>query len=186
MTKHLTIKQKREWLPILIEWYGGFCCFYCKRELDHKSIVFEHLNDNSNDNRIENVVPSCQSCNNTKPDNAEMQVVAKDQLSINEKSNFMRERKNEIEEKEIPTEIEINQANFEIVEQFISEQISADGFIEFTDTLNSCTYLCKKKTNFGSQQSIRNYINTLTSSVAPFQIIKNENKKKVIVRRTGT
>ena len=185
MTMHLSFKQKHEWLPILIRYYGGFLCFYCKNKLDIHTVIFDHLNNNRQDNRIENIVPCCHSCNNKKPHSIEMQVIAIEQLAKNEKHNFVRERKSGNETKEPATEIEINQSNFEIVEQFISEHVSADGYIELTDALNSCVYLCKKKTNHGSQQSVRNYINTLTCSVAPYQITKNEDKKKIIEKRVG-
>ena len=64
MTLHLTAKQKHEWLPILVAWYEGLYCFYCKKGLDLHTIIFDHLNNKRRDNRIENIVPSCHSCNN--------------------------------------------------------------------------------------------------------------------------
>ena len=36
-----------------------------------------------------------------------------------------------------------------------------------------------------SQQAIRNYIQMLTSSVAPFMVILDGKKKKIIVKRSG-
>ena len=185
MTKNITSKQKHDWLPRLIAFYGGFFCFYCKIKLDIHSVIYDHLDNNRRHNVIENISLCCQSCNNKKHHNAEMQVRAMDQLKINENSNFEREREIVGEEREIATEIEIGDANFEIVEQYISERVNTDGFVEFSDALNSGAYVCRKKTNHGSKQSVRNYIDLLTSLVGPFQITKNDEKKKIIVRRAG-
>jgi len=40
--------------------------------------------------------------------------------------------------------------------------------------------LCKKETDHGSLQSVRNYILMLTSKVGEFEIVKNDKKKKII------
>ena len=44
--------------------------------------------------------------------------------------------------------------------------------------LDSCAMLCKKETGHGSQQSVRNYISMLTSTVGDFEVVKD--KKKII------
>ena len=159
-------------------------CFFCGILLQFGSFVFEHLNNNRLDNRIENIVLACQSCNNRKPYDQIMQEKALVKLKQNEESNFVGEKISIVDNnKEISAEIEINVTNSEITEQYITESVNVNGFIEYTDALHSSVYLCKSKTGHGSQQSVRNYIASLTSVVAPFQIIRNENKKKVIVRR---
>lgn len=86
--------------------------------------------------------------------------------------------------KEASKEIDINIANSDMTEQYIAEVVKRDGFIEYKEALNSCVYICKRKSGHGSQQSVRNYIASLTSQVAPFEIKRNESKKKVIVMRT--
>lgn len=184
--KHLTQKLKREWLPLLIKRDGGFQCFYCKILLSLDSFVYDHLNCKRYDNRLENIVLACHSCNNKKPHDFDMQIRALDKLNENEEGNFMGEKLLQLESnKEPSSEIEINISNFEIVEQFLTETIEVDSHIPYPDALDSCVYLCKKKTGHGSQQSVRNYIATLTSMVAPFEIIRDENKKKIIVKRKG-
>jgi len=187
MSKHLSEKQKIEYLPLLIKRDGGFKCFYCNLPLSYTFYIYEHLNDNPKDCRLANIVLACQSCNNKKPDDFDMQIRAMDKLRQNENTNFVGER-NCVEDKtsnEVSTEIEINTSNFEIVQQYITESIVTNNFIEYRDALDSCVYLCKKKTGHGSQQSVRNYLSTLTSAVAPFQIIRDENKKKIITKRSG-
>jgi hypothetical protein len=186
MVKHLTEKMKMEYLPLLIKRDEGFLCFYCKQKLDHHTFVYDHLNNNREDNRIENIVTACQSCNNKKPHNYDHQIMASEKLEQNLKSNFMRAREFETETftKEVSTEIDINTSNFEITEKFITERVATDGSVPFSDALHSCTYLCKSQTGHGSQQSLRYYISALTSSMGPFMIIKDERKQKIIVKRT--
>jgi len=72
-----------------------------------------------------------------------------------------------------------------ITEKHLTETFQTDGKILFSEALDSCVFLCKKKTGHGSQQSVRNYIATLTSKVGPFMISLNESGKKVIIKRLG-
>ena len=184
--KHLSISLKQKYLPLIIK-RDGENCLYCGKKLNHRIHIFEHLNDNRNDNRIENTVLACQSCNNKKPYDSEMQKLALEKLKVNEKSNFMRERnlEDEINSHEVSTEIEINVSNFDITEQYISDVVNCDGYIGYSDALNSCVALCKEKTGHGSQQSVRNYLAALTSTLGCFEITRDENRKKIILRREG-
>ena len=184
MSKQLSVSEKNQYLPMLIERDGRSICFYCGWILEFGSYVFEHLNNDRNYNSIENIVLACQSCNNKKPYDQTMQVKALEKLKQNEESNCLREKISILDNnKEVSAEIEINVTNSEITEQYITESVKANGSIDHTDALHSSVYLCKSKTGHGSQQSVRNYIASLTSVVGPFQIIRDENKKKVIVRR---
>ena len=179
--------MKMELLPFLIERDGGCCCFYCRRKLGITEVKFEHLNCNRTDNRPENIVISCQSCNVKKITSSDLQIIAKDKLKQNENGNFLSER-NFVEDtgsQNVSTEININVSNYDVTRKYITEVIQTDGSILKSDALNSCVYLCKEKTGHGSQQSVRNYIDTLTSSVGPFMIICDENNKNLIVKRSG-
>ncbi len=185
MSKTLSHKKKLEYLPLLIERDCGFSCHYCKRDLRVNDYIYEHLNNNRNDNRVENLVLSCQSCNIKKINDFDMRIIADEKLKENEDKNFVREKiSDENSSNPITTEIDINTSNFDITEQYLYEIINTDGHILYSAALNSCVFLCKKKTGHGSQQAIRNYLATLTSEVAPYKIERNENKKKVIVKRT--
>jgi hypothetical protein len=45
---------------------------------------------------------------------------------------------------------------------------------------------CKKKTGYGSTKSLREYLYVLTRGPeAPFMVTKNDEGKKIIVKRTG-
>ena len=185
MIPTLTKRLKIIFFPLLIQRDDGFCCWYCKTPLFLFKYIFEHLNDNRSDNRIENLVLACNSCNNKKPTNYMMQQLALEKITQNENSDFLKERKFLLDEitKEASVEIEINVSNFEITKEYISGKIDSYGFVLFSNALNCSVYLCKEKTGHGSQQSVRNYLKTLTCDVAPFQEMINENKRKVIVRK---
>jgi len=184
--KHLSISLKQKYLPLIIK-RDGENCSYCGKKLNHRTHIYEHLNNNRSYNELENIVLACHSCNNKKPHDSEMQKLALKKLEENEKSNFMRERslEDEINSHEASTEIEINVSNFDITEQYISDVVNCDGYISYSDALNSCVALCKEKTGHGSQQSVRNYLAALTSTLGCFEITRDENSKKIIVKREG-
>ena len=179
---------------MLIERDGGLKCFYCTKELNPQIVVLEHLNNNRRDNRFDNFVLACQSCNTKKGKErglGPLNVMASEKLERNESEifvgeKFLREKLNlsgSLDSTEASKEIEINMKNFEITQQYITEKVDEDGFIDFKDALNSCVYLCKTQTIHGSPQSVRGYILALTSPVAPFEITRNVSKKKIIVKR---
>ena len=191
MAKNLTLAQKRQYLTLLIERDNGFKCFYCEQVLTQKTVVFEHLNGKRYDNRLDNLVLACQPCNIKKIKDKTMIDMADMKLEQNEEGIFVGEKflkKNHLAGStdmiEASKEIEINMNNFELTQQYITEIVQTDGYIEYKEALNSCVFLCKSRTGHGSQQSVRNYIATLTSGVGPFEIIRDENKRKLIVKRT--
>ena len=172
MSKHLTPKMKADWLDIVILRDEGRRCWYCKVSLSLSEIVWEHLNCNRQDNRIDNLVLACITCNNKKPHDFDMQISAMDKLHENENRMYMREK---IQGKNNQSsEIEINVSNFEIAKLWLIKEIDTHVLVEFSKALNSISYECREKTGHGSQQSVRNYINTLTSESAPFEIIKED------------
>jgi hypothetical protein len=168
--------MKSDWLDIIILRDGGRRCWYCKVSLSLSEIVWEHLNCNRKDNRIDNMVLACFTCNNKKPHDFDMQFLATEKIHENEKCMYMREKSHG--QNKQSSEIEINMSNYEIAELFLLK----NNPIEYSEALDSISYECRKKTGHGSQQSVRNYINTLTSKSAPFEIIK-ENGKKIICRK---
>jgi len=184
MNRTLTSKMKLEYLPILIKRDGGFKCFYCSKNLLNGYWVYEHLDDNPTHSYIENIVLACPSCNVKKKDNFDMHFLALEKKKRNEESNSTCERESE-ETIPFSNEIEINKQNFEITQQYLTELIETDGSIEYKDAINSVAMLCKKKTGHGSTQSVREYLNMLVSREGPFDIVKDDKKKRIIVKRTG-
>ena len=184
MQKGLSIREKKKLIPFLIKRDGTFECFFCKKSLTIETWVPDHLNSNPFDNRPENFVFSCQPCNVKKSKSVKLQILAKAKLEDNELRPV--QTINLLEDTSYhysSTEIEINQTNYEITKQHLLERIVTDGSIEYSKAINICSYLCKQKTGHGSQQSVRNYIDMLTSEVGPFMVARDENKKKIIVKR---
>ncbi|MGI0047768.1 MAG: HNH endonuclease [Nitrosotalea sp.] len=187
MIKQLSSSKKVEYLPVLYNRQRGKC-FYCRESFELlEDAIFDHLNNNRLDNRLENLCLTHQKCNIKKATYVDYQIMANEQLKRNE-DQVLSERKN-IEDRtpsDASTEIQINQANYSIVEQFITERVNTDGRIEYSDALHGSTYKCKSITGHGSTQSVRGYIGILTSFVSPLMITKDEKtRKKFIVRRTG-
>jgi len=147
--------------------------------------MFEHLDDDDTDNRLENLVLSCQSCNVTKKFNPELKTIAVEKLQENLSKTIVQGNKllEDVTFHQPSTEIDINQSNFAITEQYLTERIAIDGSIPYVKVINSCAYVCKEKTGYGSQQCVRNYIDMLTSDEGPFMVTKDDNKKKIIVKR---
>lgn len=186
MSKHLTPKQKADYLDLIIARDAEFACWYCKKEfLSLSDYLYDHLNNNRQDNRIDNLVLACRTCNNKKPHVIEMCVLALDKLSENEISNYMREKNLSKTAKKEDTEIQISVENYTLAKLWLIKEIDSRGYVLFSEALDCISYECREKTGHGSQQSVRQYINTLTSKVAPFEIVKNDKGKKII-RRSKT
>ena len=179
--KHLTTKMKQDWFEPIIKRDGGFICFYCKKTLSLNHFVYEHLNDNRKDNRIENLVHACFTCNNKKKDDIDMQLLAQEKLALNVISNSMGEKISP-KPRELK-ELDVSKENFEIAEDFITKEVDDNGSILVKEAKSSISYLCRKNNGTGSPQAVSNYIITLTSKVAPFEITKNDEGKKIIRRK---
>ena len=189
MTKQLSQKEKIKICEYLVDRDSGYKCFYCKKPFLKDRSIIEHLNDNRTDNRLDNLVLSCQSCNIKKARDKDCiyNDIAFLKLEKNENQIYLREKDlkkiTKYKEEETSIEIDINTKNFDIVQDYIETRVDSFESIEFKDTLDSCVLLCRKKTNHGSHQCVRNYISALTSSVGFYQIVK-KNTKNVIVKKT--
>ena len=184
MSKHLTPKQKAEFLDLIIMRDGKFACWYCEKEfLSLSDYLYDHLNNSRQDNRIDNLVLACSTCNNKKPHDIEMRVIAIDKLHENEVSNYMREKNLSKTAKKEDTEVQISVENYTLAKLWLIKEIDSREYVLFSEALDCVSFDCREKTGHGSQQSVRQYINTLTSRVAPFEIIKNDKGKKIIRRR---
>jgi hypothetical protein len=185
MTKSLTPAQKKKFLPELYGRDGGLRCYYCSVELKLDYHYFDHLNCNTDDDRIENLVLTCQSCNVKRITDVKLLRIGLEKLKENENRLFMRENFDNSKEPPVSQEIDINIKNTKITEQFVYDTIRDKGCISFSDALNACVYICQRDTGHGSHPSVRNYLAALTSIVGPFEII-GRGKKKLIVTRTLT
>lgn len=185
MTKQLTQRQKLAYLPILINRDGGLRCFYCHIDLQIERCEYDHLNDDDTDNRPENLVTTCHSCNLKKRDNYDMKIIALEKLKQNE-SLFIAPPIEDKTSQSDKSELEISHDNYDIAHQYLIEVITTDGKIEYPRAVNNAAYLCKQKTGFGSPQAIRNYFDMLTCDYGPFMVEKDaKTKKRFIERKQG-
>lgn len=190
MSKLLSLPEKRRYLELIIERDGALNCLYCHRRLTVKTVIFEHLDDDNRDNRLDNLAFSCQSCNVKKNYDTKIMDKALCKLEANERGIFVGEKylqkitSSEPDQNiQVSKEIDINTTNYEITEKYIVDIIETNGLIKYKVALDSCVYLCKKKTGHGSQQSVRNYLASLTSVVAPFEITHDEKNQKIIIKK---
>ena len=186
MARKLTAAQKRQLLTYLVE-RDGYHCFYCKKGF--KSVrdpIIEHLNDDETDDREDNVVLAHQSCNILKYTQKDKKYfnMAELKLEDNEKHLYVREsflKKNSKDE--ASTEITISKKCFDITEKYVTDNVLANGWVVYKETMDSIVYLCRKKIGYGSEQQIRSHIQALTSHVAPFEITKDPKTKKKIIKK---
>ncbi len=183
MQKLLTENQKIVKAEYLIRRDGNRCVFV-NHELDPRDCEIEHLDNNPSNNENWNLALSCHAHNCQKKNNADFQIISQEKIKQN-KSQIFIQKLEDHSPREASTEIQININSRQIAEQFLSERVRTDGSLEFQDALNSITFKCTEKTGHGSQQSTRNYIDSLTCSIAPFMISKNDEGKKIIVERQG-
>ncbi|MGI0027133.1 MAG: HNH endonuclease, partial [Nitrosopumilaceae archaeon] len=117
MIKQLSATKKVEYLPTLFNKQRGKC-LYCKEPFeDFRDAIFDHLNNNRQDNRLENLCLAHQRCNVKKATYLDYQIIANECLKKNE-DQVLSERK-KLEDgnsSDASTEIGINEINYPIVE----------------------------------------------------------------------
>lgn len=194
MTRQLTERQKANWInPLLAR--DGYQCFYCKGKFGKNGYVFDHLNDNSQDNRFDNLVLVHQSCNVRKNSFAEYQVMAKDKLRYNESKNFLveweREQKQSIH-KETSDEADLNKTIIRITKQFLIQELLPQmgheprrDEIHMKEAIECICYLVQEETGRGSHTAVQRHLETLTCLISKQFARKEVNGKKYIIRREG-
>ncbi len=189
MARKLTAAQKHKMFKYLVD-RDGYLCFYCKKKF--KSVrdpIYEHLNNDETDDREDNLVLAHQRCNVLKSTQKDKKYLDMAELKLieNEKHAgdlYVREsflKKNSKDE--ASTEITISKKCFDITEKYVTDNVLANGWVVYKETMDSIVYLCRKKIGYGSEQQIRSHILTLTSPVAPFEMIKDPITKKKIIKK---
>lgn len=181
MTKTLTHSLKQKYLPVLIQRDGGFNCLYCKEPLTG-DYVYDHLNNQRQDNRVENVCTAHQKCNIEKSNNIEYQLIAAEKLKQNEEMGI-RYLEDHGAYDNNSSEININQTMRPFVKRWITERIAADGKVELRETINCLVYLCQENYSHGAEPTIRRYVKEMTCSVAEWQVVKDDKNIKWICKR---
>lgn len=184
---HLTPRMKRELVDIIIARGDAYSCFYC--HYDFKNVEecwLEHLDDDRTNNTPDNIVFTCRRCNVKKQHDESMRVQAREKLRVNQMMNYIRDWK-ELQklQKESSEAVAINESNCNTTIKWLERRLVIDSETSMTvllkEAVDTITFECKDKTGHGSQQSIRNYIDYLTSSApkAPFEIFKQDNKRYI-------
>lgn len=182
MAKLLTIKEKIGIKEFHIK-EDGTKCVYCTEELDLDTCVIAHLDNNPKNNNDWNHALSHQKCNIDAIENTDYRIKAQEQIKLNHSKIYA--PRIEMKNENVSTEVDINVSNREIAKQNLFEWTIDGQKTEYKEALNSVTYLCQELTGHGSQKCVRDYIDALCSSFGPFMIVKDENKRKMIQRRTG-
>lgn len=183
----LTHTRKIKYFPIMVE-RDGYKCFYCKDEFtDTHPYEYDHLNDNPDDTRLENVVLCHRECNNKKKNNAEWQIISREKLLQNEKSVLASERKladaGSIEE--LTSSQETSNIVRPIALQWIQEHLLIDGEIVLKYTVPAIVNLSQKQVKRGSHAAVRRYIEEWTNPYnGQFTLSKNDSGENVIRKRT--
>jgi hypothetical protein len=186
MTGRPTIAQKRKLFKYLVE-RDGFRCYLCEKGFKNtREAVLEHLDDNWNDNREDNLALAHQKCNLEKTNNIKFSDKATEKLEENESHMYVGESflDNNKENKEASTEIEISNKCYEITESYLTEKIIDNGWILYKGLIHVIVFISRKKIGHGSEQSIRSHIKTLTSEIAPFEITTNMEGEKIVKKRS--
>lgn len=194
MTRQLTERQKAKWIEGLIE-RDTHQCFYCKGKFGKDGFIFEHLNNNPQDNRFDNLVLAHQSCNVRKASNPEYQVRAIDKLRENESKNFLgeweRERKHSTH-KDTSDEADLNKTIIRIAKQFLIQELLPQmgheprrDEIHMKEAIECICYLIQEETGRGSHTAVQRHLETITCTISKQFTRKEINGKKYIIRRDG-
>ncbi len=127
---------------------------------------------------------TCRRCNAKKQHDHVMRMKAEEKLRHNESLEYVRDWKELQKLQKEPSEaVAINQSNCDTTVQWLEERLplGSSNTVLLKEAVDTITFECKDKTGYGSQQSIRNYIDYLTSSApkAPFEIFKQDNKRYI-------
>ena len=182
---HLTPNQRRQLTDIIIARGDSYLCFYCHYVFENvKECWLEHLDDDRTNNTPDNIVFTCRRCNVKKTHDESMRVQAREKLRVNQMMNYVRDWKELQKLQTHSTEqIDINKSNCDITLQWLEEELplGESNRVLLKTAVDTITFECKDRTGHGSQQSIRNYIDYLSSSApkAPFEIFKFDHKRYI-------
>jgi len=202
-TKQLTLNQKAKYTPILIRRdfpYGSqSLCFYCEQRFIPSNSKWaqewDHLNNNTEDSRPENLVWAHADCNEKKKYNTDWQILAQEKLNANVKwhdSESLGGRGKIYDKNTQPNEqIDANKTASQLTEEYLNERLlgrsgnpPSETELDFNETKDSLTFLHYKQYGHGSQNTFDRILKMLTSEAAPFDRDKRDGRMKIF-RRCG-
>ena len=183
----LTHRRKQLYFPVIVE-RDGYCCFYCNQKFNSdQPAEWDHLNNDPDDTRPENLVFTHHKCNIKKKFNSDWQIKAHDKLLRNEKALLVSERTRHdaatIEQ--LTSSQSISKALRPIVEQWLEEYLFMENELILKDAVNAMVHFCQHKVGWGSQATIYRYIEELTNPYnGKYTLSKNDSSHTIIRRRT--
>jgi len=183
----LTHRRKINDFPIIVE-RDGYRCFYCNGEFtNNHPAEYDHLNNNPDDSRPENLVFAHHECNNKKKNNSDWQIRAREKLLQNEKAVLACERRQADTgtTQELTSSQQISKALRPIALQWLEEHTLIEKEIILRDAIHAIVFLCQKQTGWGSPATIYRYIDEWCNPYnGKFTLSTNEARKIIIRRRT--
>ena len=190
-------KQKIHSFPLIIKRDGNIC-IYCEKGFTKNRIVltlnpsqkrvWEHLNNDEYDNRLENLAFAHEGCNYKKKTDPDMQIKAMEKLKKNEQDAELTESHLDTL-KETTAEMDSNAEGLKMTLNYLREQLEPRGnnppyeselrVKEVCDLLAGRMF---KMIGHGSQESIRRHIDILTTSDWEFQKYKDEGRWYISLR----
>jgi len=183
----LTHRIKQKAFPTLVE-RDDYRCFYCKGKFyDNHPAEYDHLNNNPNDSRRENLVFSHKECNNKKKFDSDYQIIAQDKLIENENAVVACERTlaDTSTTKELTSQQEISKTNKNIAKRFVEEHTINGEELILRDAANAIVNICDENNGTGSQAAVYRYIDGFCNPFnGKFTLSTNEKGQTTIRRRT--
>jgi len=161
----LTISMKKRWLEQVIHQTGDNCFFCHCENTPLNPLEWGHLNSKQGDNRPENFSLMCHTCNVKQKYSTDMNILANEQLKLNESSTYVCENARDDTGTNIKDNscIRISQANYSIAEQFLHIHTAEHDELLVKDAVNGIVSQCKIQNGTGSQSAVYTYIETLTN-----------------------
>ena len=181
----LSYRQKKKWFEFIVK-RDGYRCLYCTSPFANTNPPeYDHLNNDDEDNRPENLCLAHHSCNVQKKYNSDLQILAIKKLQENERSTFACERTlaDTGTTKEMTSQQEINKTNVRITEQFLLEHTVNGEELVLRDAVNAIVDICQKNNHTGSQAAIYRYVDSLANSYTGRYTLSDNSKGKTIIRR---
>jgi len=182
------ITQRQKTKDLAFHWADqkGLCLFCSKEFTATFKPEYDHLNNNTHDNRKENHALVCHSCNNLKKNSAEMQVIASDKLESNERRVFACEKAlaDSGTDERFTSCQEISKLNKGIAKQFLLEHtMNGDSFDE-KDGVYAVVNLCYDDNGSGSPSAVYKYFSQFCNKINGKYTIFSYQGRNKIRRRT--
>ena len=163
-------------------------CLFCKGPFTEQLLPeWDHLDNNLDNSRPENIALVHRTCNNKKKFNPEYQVIAHDAKEEYEKAVLVCERMlaDTGTTEQLTSSQAINKTNKPLCLMKLNEYTLHGNYVKEEDYVNAMDNLCFEMNGTGSQAAIKRYVNSFCNPLnGKFTLSKNEKDETIIRRRT--